>query len=141
MMISTRGRYALRMMLDLARRGEEGYVSLKDIADRQNISPKYLEQIVPALNGAGLLRGVRGKRGGYRLSRAPADITAWEILLTAEGSLAPVTCLQPDQSDCPRRGDCDSLPVWKGLDRVVREYLSAVTLQDLIEQTDAGAEA
>ena len=143
MMISTRGRYALRMLLDLAIHQEGGYVALKDIAKRQEISKKYLEQIIPVLHRAGLLQTTRGFQGGYRLSRPPEQYTLGEILRTTEGSLAPVSCMQGGV-DCPRRFDCATLPVWQGLDRVTNEYLSGLTLGDILREAekarcDAGA--
>lgn len=133
MMISTRGRYALRMMLDLAEHQEDGYVALKDIAQRQEISKKYLEQIIPDLNRAGLLQTTRGYQGGYRLSRRPAEYTLGAILRATEGTLAPVACLGGEENHCERKADCATLPVWEGLDRVVNEYLDGVTLQDLFD--------
>ncbi|MBQ9393850.1 MAG: RrF2 family transcriptional regulator [Oscillospiraceae bacterium] len=133
MMISTRGRYALRMLLDLAIHQEGGYVALKDIAKRQEISKKYLEQIIPVLHRAGLLQTTRGFQGGYRLSRPPEQYTLGEILRTTEGSLAPVSCMQGGV-DCPRRFDCATLPVWQGLEKVVSGYLDGITLQDVVER-------
>ena len=134
MMISTRGRYALRMMVDLAEHGRESPAALKDIAARQDISKKYLEQIIPVLNRSGLLVTTRGYQGGYRLSRAPKDITVWEILNAAEGSMVPVACLETDTNTCPRCAECATLPVWEGLKNVVSEYLSGVTLQDILDE-------
>ena len=133
MMISTRGRYALRMMVDLAEHGREGPVALKDIAARQNISKKYLEQIIPVLNRAGFLNTTRGYQGGYRLSRPARDFTVWEILNAAEGSMAPVACLETETNTCPRCAECATLPVWEGLKKVVSEYLSGVSLQDICD--------
>ena len=125
MMISTRGRYALRMMLDLAEHQGNGYVALKDIAQRQEISKKYLEQIIPTLNRLELLQTTRGYQGGYRLSRNPRDYTLGDILRATEGSLAPVACLE---------SDCAALPIWRGLDQVINEYLDGITLQDILDQ-------
>ena len=124
MKISTKGRYALRMMLDLAIHQNEGFVSLKDIADRQGISKKYLEQIVPLLNRTGMLRTNRGYQGGYRLAKSPDAYTVGEILRLTEGDLAPVACLQGDTT----------LPVWKGLYHVINDYLDHITLQDVLNQ-------
>ena len=137
MMISTRGRYALRLMLDLAEYQGNGYVPLKDSAQRQDISKKYLEQIIPTLNRFDLLRTTRGYQGGYRLARAPKDYTLGDILRATEGSLAPVACLETDDNTCARQADCATLPVWRGLDRVINEYLDGITLQDVLDQQAA----
>ena len=134
MKISTKGRYALRMMLDLAIHGKEDYVALKDIAERQDISKKYLEQIVPLLNRSGLLKTNRGYQGGYMLSRTPDKYTVGEILRISEGELCPVACLQYEYNDCPRAGECMTLPVWKGLYKVITDYLDGITLQDIIDK-------
>lgn len=134
MMISSRGRYALRMMIDLAEHQGEGYVALKDIAARQDISKKYLEQIIPDMNKAGLLLTTRGFQGGYRLAREPQDYTLGEILRITEGSLAPVSCLETCRNDCDRRFQCGTLPVWEGLERVVNEYLDSISLKDVLDQ-------
>ncbi len=137
MKISTKGRYALRMMLDLAEHPDDGFVSLKDIAGRQNISKKYLEQIVPLLVRSGFLQTGRGFQGGYLLSRAPEQYTIAEILHVTEGSLAPVTCLDGRVPGCDRQADCAALPLWTGLNRTIYEYLSGYTLKDLLEQEHA----
>lgn len=134
MKISTKGRYALRMMLDLATHQGDGYVALKDIAQRQEISKKYLEQIVPMLGKSNILRTTRGYQGGYRLARRPEDYTARDILRLTEGSLAPVACLDCEVNTCPRSANCPTLPLWQGLDRVIEDYLAGVTLQDLIDR-------
>ena len=136
MMISTRGRYALRMMLDLAEYQGEGYVALKDIARRQEISKKYLEQIIPILNRAELLQTTRGYQGGYRLARKPVDYTLGDILRATEGSLAPVACLEGEQNLCARQADCATLPIWTGLDKVINEYLDSITLQDVLDEQE-----
>ena len=128
MRISTKGRYALRLMLDLAEHQGDGCVSLKDVAQRQDISKKYLEQIVPTLSRAGFLLTNRGYQGGYRLARRPEDYTARDILRLTEGSLAPVTCLDCEVNTCPRSANCPTLPLWQGLDRVIEDYLAGVTL-------------
>lgn len=137
MMISTRGRYALRLMIDLAEHQGDGCVALKDVAQRQGISKKYLEQIIPALNRPELLRTTRGYQGGYRLAKQPADYTLGDILRATEGSLAPVACLEGAENLCARRADCATLPVWSGLDRVINEYLDGITLQDVLDQQAA----
>ena len=138
MKISTKGRYALRMLLDLAQHSSDGYVALKDIAERQNISKKYLEQIVPLLNKADLLRTNRGYQGGYSLSKSPSQYTVGEILRVTEGSLSPVACLQYDVNDCPRMDECITLPVWEGLYKTITKYLDGITLQDIIDRASAG---
>ena len=134
MKISTKGRYALRMPLDLAEHRGEGFIALKDIAARQNISKKYLDQIVPAFHGGNFLLTNRGFRGGYQLARDPGQYTVGEILRLTEGSLAPVACLEHDPVLCERSGDCMTLPVWKGLERVINEYLDGITLQDILDR-------
>ena len=140
MKISTKGRYALRMLLDLAEHQHDGYVALKDIADRQGISKKYLEQIVPILNKTDILRTNRGFQGGYRLAKAPEQYTVGEILRQTEGSLAPVACLEHEPNECERSGECATLPVWEGLYRVINEYLDGITLQDILDrQKERGA--
>ena len=133
MKISTRGRYSLRMMLDLAQHYGEDFISLKDISARQDISKKYLEQIIPFLNRSNLLIANRGHMGGYQLSRQPSQITIFEILVSAEGSLCPVSCMDNEPNVCPRANECITLPLWQGLYKKVYEYLNGVTLQDLID--------
>ena len=137
-MISTRGRYALRMMLDLAENQGDGFVALKDIAARQGISKKYLEQIIPVLNRAGLLQTTRGVQGGYRLTRRPEEYTVGDVLRATETGLAAVACLEQDAPACPRRDECLTLPVWQGLDKVVTEYLDGITLQDVLDKKQVG---
>ncbi len=134
MKVSTKGRYALRMLLDLAENQGEGYVSLKDIAERQGISKKYLEQIVPILNKSEILKTNRGYQGGYRLSQSPSKYTVGMILRLTEGSLAPVPCVEHDPIECERSADCLTLPVWEGLYKVVTEYLDGITLQDILDK-------
>lgn len=134
MKISTKGRYALRMLLDLAEHQSSGYVALKDVAERQSISKKYLEQIIPVFNQSDILRTNRGSQGGYRLAKAPDKYTVGEILRLTEGSLAPVACLDHDPMECERSGECATLPVWQGLNRVINEYLDGITLQDILDQ-------
>ncbi len=132
MKISTKGRYALRMLLDLAVHHEQGYISLKDVAERQNISKKYLEQIVPMLNRNSILRTNRGNKGGYMLGKTPEQLTVGEILRATEGSLAPVACLEYEVNDCPRAEECATLYIWEGLYKAVQEYLDSITLQDIL---------
>lgn len=140
MKISTKGRYALRMMLDLAIHRSDGYIALKDIAERQDISKKYLEQIVPLLNKADLLRTNRGYQGGYALSKNPDQYTVGEILCVTEGNLCPVSCLQYPVNECPRAAECMTLPVWEGLYKAINNYLDSVTLQDMIDMSAGGGD-
>ncbi len=133
-MISTKGRYALRLMVDLAQHQKEGYVPLMEIAKRQDISEKYLENILKGLVKEKMLTGIRGKGGGYRLTKAPEDYTVGSILRAAEGELAPVTCLEADAAPCPRRAECPSLPVWQKLNDMVQDYLDSITLGDLMPE-------
>ena len=137
-MISTRGRYALRILVDLAENQREGYVTLKEIAERQEISEKYLESIVKELVRAGILEGLRGKGGGYRLSRAPERIGVLEVLELTEASLAPVACLEKGAAPCSRAAVCRTLPLWEGLHGVVRDYLGRYTVQDLMRRDTDG---
>ncbi len=130
-MISTKGRYALRVMIDLAQQAPERPVPLKDIAERQGISKKYLEIIVKDLVDGKLIRGTSGKGGGYVLLRSPGDYSVGEIVELMEGSLAPVACLQKESEPCPRNAVCATLPLWRELDRLVRDYLYRKKLSDL----------
>lgn len=138
MKISTKGRYALRMLLDMAQHQAHGAVALKDVAARQNISKKYLEQIALVLSQNGILHGARGHQGGYRLVGKPADYTVCEILEKMEGSLHPVACLDHAPNDCERCNGCETLYIWAGLDDVIRGYLSSMTLQDVLDHMAAG---
>ena len=133
MKISTKGRYALRMMADIAEHQKDGYVTLRDVAQRQDISKKYLEQIALHISQAGMLRAVRGYQGGYMLARPASEYTVHSILQVAEGSMAPVTCLQSKPNSCERCSFCLTLPVWEGLDKLVFDYLNAITLEDVVE--------
>ena len=134
MRISTKGRYALRMMLDLAEHKENGYTALKDIAQRQGVSKKYLEQIVPLLNKADILKTNRGYQGGYMLAREPSQYTVGEILRITEGSISPVACLEAENNPCDRADSCATLKVWEGLQKVIAEYLDSITLQDILDE-------
>lgn len=134
MKISTKGRYALRMMLDLAEHQGDGYIALKDIAKRQNVSKKYLEQIVPILNKADILNTNRGYQGGYRLARTPDQYTVGDILRITEGSISPVACLDKNPVECERAAECATLPVWQGLYKVITDYLDGITLQDILDK-------
>ncbi len=138
MLISTKGRYALRVMIDLAENQKDGYVPLKETAQRQEISEKYLEGILKTLVQQNMLTGVRGKGGGYRLTRPPENYTAGEILRLTEGSLAPVACLEPNAKPCPRMAQCRTLTMWKGLDQIISQYLDGITVADLMRR-DTGA--
>ena len=133
MMISSKGRYALRVMIDLAEHIDEGYIPLQTIAKRQGISEKYLESILAVLSKAGLLDAVRGKGGGYRLSKPAKEYTAFEVLSLTEGTLAPVTCLERGQQ-CENAVNCRTLPLWQGLDQVIAAYLCSYTLADLTRE-------
>ena len=136
-MISTKGRYALRVMLDLAQQNSENYIPLEEIAARQEISKKYLEIIIKTLVRNRLVVGLRGKGGGYRLTRRPAEYTVGEILEVTEGTLAVVACLQDGAEPCKRNAQCTTLPMWKQFDRMVRDFFFRITLEDLTEGTVA----
>ena len=131
MLISTKGRYALRVMIDLADHCDGSYVTLKEIADRQDISEKYLESIIVQLSKAGLLDGLRGKGGGYRLNRKPSEYSVGEILRLVEKNMAAVTCLDCSSEGCDRASECRTLAVWQNLQTKIDEYLDSVTLADL----------
>ena len=132
MNVTTKGRYALRIMLDLAQRPEEGYVSLKSIAERQGISMKYLEAIVGELKRAELVDSTRGKEGGYKLNRSAADYSVGEILRNLEDNLAPVACIRAGSIECDHAGECMTVPMWKELDDITNNYLNSVSLENLL---------
>lgn len=132
MKISTRGRYSLRMMIDLAQHYNDGYIALKDISERQEISKKYLEQIIPFLNRSNLLLANKGHMGGYKLAKAPSEITVKDILESAEGSLAPVSCMDNNPNLCEKCNECVTLPIYQGLYDVVNKYFESITLEDII---------
>lgn len=132
MMITTKGRNALKVMIDLARHEGEGFISLADVAERQNESLKYLEASAKQLSRSGLIVSARGKSGGYKLSRPAEDYTAAEILLSGEGSLAPVSCLSESSAPCENACTCATLPLFKELDEVIMNFLGSKTLKDLI---------
>ncbi|MCM1056061.1 MAG: Rrf2 family transcriptional regulator [Firmicutes bacterium] len=134
MKISTRGRYAFRMMVDLAQHYNEGFIALKDISARQNISKKYLEQIIPFFNRSNLLLANKGHMGGYQLARHPSEITVREILESAEGSLTPVSCMENTPNLCENADSCMTLPVYQGLYKVILDYLDGITLSDVISR-------
>ena len=132
-MISTRGRYSLRIMLDLAERPQGGYTPMKEVAARQEISLKYIEKIVPLLTKAGFIEGVHGKGGGYRLCRAPENITVGEVLRVTEGELAPVSCLECGAKPCSRAAYCKTLPMWRKYYQLTLDYFNGITLADLLQ--------
>ena len=138
MLISTKGRYALRVIVDLAEHQAEGLIPLKVIAKRQEISEKYLESIIKLLVKARMVNGMRGKGGGYRLTKAPHQYTVGSILRLTEESLAPVACLEPGAASCPRMAACRTLSLWQGLDKVISDYLDNITIQDIIDRSSAG---
>ena len=131
-MISTKGRYALRVMIDLAEHDGAGHIALKEIAERQGISKKYLEILMKALVDGGMVTGVSGKGGGYRLVRKPQDYTVWEILACTEGSLAAVACLSSDAAPCPRAAECRTLPLWAENDRLTKTFFESKKLSELL---------
>ena len=133
MMVSTRGRYALRVLIDLAENDAGGYIPMKEVAERQGLSLKYIERIMPLLTNGGLVEGVHGKGGGYRLKRAVADCTVGEILRLTEGELAPVDCAGCSDTVCERAGDCRTMPMWSGLKSLVNDYFDGITLADLMK--------
>ena len=132
MMISTRGRYALRVMIDLAEHGDDGYIPMKDVAERQGVSLKYLERILPVLTKNALIEGVQGKGGGYRLCRAPSAYKVGEILRLTEGNLAPVACLECDAAPCGRAAECRTLSMWTKFHDMTNAYFDSVTIADLM---------
>ena len=138
LIVSTKGRYALRVMIDLAEHQAERYVPLKEVAARQDISEKYLENILKVLVQNGFLEGLRGKGGGYRLTRSPDQYTVAEILLLTEGSLAPVSCLTPGAPACERMANCRTYTMWKGLNDLIADYFGKITLADLAAPEQAG---
>ena len=138
MIVSTKGRYALRVMIDLAEHQSEKYVLLKEVAARQEISEKYLENILKVLVQNGFLEGLRGKGGGYRLTRSPEQYTVGEILMLTDGSLAPVSCLIPGASPCARMAECRTFEMWKGLNELISDYFGKITLADLARPGQAG---
>lgn len=133
MLVSTRGRYALRVMIDLAEHSGGEYVPMKSVAQRQNLSLKYLERILPVLAKNSLVEGVHGKGGGYRLTRKPSEYKIGEILRLTEGDLAPVSCLECNAQPCDRAAECKTLPMWKGFHDMANKYFDGITLEDLIK--------
>lgn len=133
MLVSTRGRYAIRVMIDLAEHSGGEYVPMKSVAQRQNLSLKYLERILPVLAKNSLVEGVHGKGGGYRLTRKPSEYKIGEILRLTEGDLAPVSCLECNAQPCDRAAECKTLPMWKGFHDMANKYFDGITLEDLIK--------
>lgn len=132
-MISTRGRYALRVMADLAENSGDGsFIPLKDIAERQEISLKYMGKIIPALVKEDLVEAVSGKNGGYRLRKSPAEISVYDVLAITEKSLAPVACLECEENSCPRRDSCRTLPMWKRFDRLTEDFFRGISIEKLV---------
>ena len=131
-MISTKGRYALRVMIDIAANQGEGYVPMKDVAERQSLSLKYLERIIPALTKKDMIKGIQGKGGGYRLTRQPEEYPVGEILRIMEKDLAPVSCLAEGAPECVNKRKCRTIAFWEGLDKVVNDYIYSKTLKDLL---------
>ncbi|MDD4565351.1 MAG: RrF2 family transcriptional regulator [Eubacteriales bacterium] len=138
MMISTKGRYSLRVMVDLTEHNTDAYIPLKDIAKRQEISQKYLESIMTVLSKAGFVDALRGKGGGYRLNRSPNEYTVGSVLKLTEGTLAPVACLENEQNKCDRAANCRTLPMWIELDRLTSDYLEGITVGDLAKNISSG---
>ena len=138
MMISTRGRYALRVMVDMAENQGDGYLPLKEIARRQDISEKYLESIIKVLVQHKLLTGLRGKYGGYRLTKPPEEYTVGSILRLTEGTLAPVACLETDAPECQRMAICRTLPMWQKLNDLINDFFDGYTLADLMNSVQPG---
>ena len=136
MKISTRGRYALRVMIDLAEHSDDGYTAMKAVAERQGVSLKYMEKILPLLVGAGLVEGVTGKRGGYRLTREPQAYKVGDVLRLTEGSLSPVACVDCDAAHCDKAADCRTRPMWSELSKRINDYLDGVTLEDLMQKSE-----
>ena len=137
MLISTKGRYALRVMIDLAEHQTDGYIPLKEVAQRQDISEKYLESIMVTMSKAGIIKGLRGKGGGYKLALDPMDITVGRILKVTEKSLAPVSCLEMQPNLCKRSPACKTVRVWQEMYKVVDEYIESVTIADLVDEIDS----
>lgn len=133
MKISTRGRYALRVLIDLAEHRDNGYIPMKEVASRQGVSLKYLEQIMPTLTKNGFVEGVQGKGGGYRLAKAPSECRIGDILRLTEGDLAPVACLECGAKTCERIGECRTYPMWKELHRLITDYFDGITLASIMK--------
>ena len=133
-MISTRGRYSIRILLDLAEHGNGEFIPMKEVAARQGISLKYIERMMPVLKTGGLVDSLHGIGGGYRLTKEPSEVTLWDILILAEGDLAPVSCLQENAAVCERAAACRTLPVWEDYYKLTEDYFRGITLEDLMRQ-------
>lgn len=140
MKISTKGRYALRMLVDIVLHQSEGYVSLRDIAERQGISKKYLEQIVPLLSKSGIIKANRGNKGGYVINGRPENHTVGAVLRATEGSLAPVACLEYEPNECERINECTTLDIWEGLYKLITEYLDGITIKDISDKCTSNSD-
>ena len=138
MMVSTKGRYALRVMIDLAENNKGEYIPLKDIAKRQDISQKYLESIMVILSKAGLVDGRHGKGGGYKLNRTADEYTVGEILRLTENGLVPVSCLKEERNTCERIAECRTLPMWRKLNTMIQDFFDGITLADLMDTDQVG---
>lgn len=138
MKISTRGRYALRLMIDLATNNDGNPIRIKDVAERQGISDKYLEQIISVLNKAGYVKSLRGPQGGYVLRKKPEEYTVGMILRLTEGSLAPVACVEEDETDCPRQKRCYTYVLWKKINNAINDVVDTVTIKDLVDWHQSG---
>ena len=134
MLISTRGRYALRVLLDLTEHKGDGYIPMKVVAERQGLSLKYIQAIMPVLSKNGLIEGVHGKGGGYRLSKPLSEYRIGDILRLTEGNLAPVTCLECDAKPCDKKDSCPTLPMWTEFHKMVNDYFDGITLENLIKK-------
>lgn len=134
MLISTRGRYALRVLIDLAENQSDGYIPMKDVAQRQNISLKYLERILPVLTKNNYIEGVRAKGGGYRLTRTPGEYRVGDILRLTEGDLAPVSCLECGAAPCEREGECRTIGMWSRFHTMINDYFDGITIADLVRK-------
>ena len=137
MIVSTKGRYALRVMIDLAEHQNESYIPMKDVANRQHVSLKYMEKIMPVLSKNNLVEGVHGKGGGYRLTRTPDSYTVGEILRLTEGDMAPVACLECGAVPCDKTSDCRTLPMWTDFYRLINEYFDAITIAELMKNKES----
>ena len=140
MKITTKGRYALRMLVDITLHQSDGYISLKDISERQNISKKYLEQIVPLLSKSQIIKTSRGNKGGYKINGDPKKHTIGEVLRATEGSLAPVACLEYQPNECERVNECVTLPIWENLYKLITDYLDGITIQDIADKCIGGSD-
>ena len=133
MLVSTKGRYALKVMIDLAEHYGQGYISLQDIANRQEISEKYLENIIRSLVSDNLIEGQRGKGGGYKLNMKPEECTAWDVIHATEDNFVTVSCVTMENFDCPQKSECRTMPMWTELDKTLKEFFSKYTIKELLE--------